>query len=65
MDTPYRNIFLYEACIESLDNNTLMCIACDIMGSDEKIVTQSIGLWKKTDTTYLNKQPAIFLLGRQ
>lgn len=64
MDTPYRNMFLLEACMEALCHDTLLCIACDLTGPNENIKTQKIEQWKKTPIEYLNKQAAIFLIGK-
>lgn len=64
MDTPYRNIFLLETCMEALSHDTLLCIACDLTGPNENIKTLKIEQWKKTTAEYLNKQAAIFLIGK-
>lgn len=63
MDTPYRNIFLMENCIQTLRNETILCIACDINGSDSFIVSDKIINWKKFDLNKIHKRPTIFILG--
>lgn len=63
METPYRNGFLVEACLSALEDNTLLCIACNINGDDESIITQSIKQWRKTDFSFYHKKPTIFILG--
>lgn len=63
METPYRNGFLIEACLSALEENTMLCIACNINADDETIITQSIKNWKKTDFTSYHKKPTIFIIG--
>ena len=47
--------------LQTCRNQTLLCIAVDITGSSEQIITQPIGEWKKSAANY-HKRPAIFLL---
>ncbi|GLB51193.1 S-adenosylmethionine-dependent methyltransferase [Neptunitalea chrysea] len=61
IETPYRNNQLLESMCGILQNNTQLCVACDITLSTEYIKTQSIGSWKKTKVD-LHKRPAIFIL---
>jgi 16S rRNA (cytidine1402-2'-O)-methyltransferase len=42
-------------------SNTLLCIAVNISGENESIVTKTISEWKK-NLPNIHKQPAIFLL---
>ena len=64
IETPYRNGFMVNTIIQSLSPQSLLCVACDLDGPDEYIKTQSLVQWKKTDTEFLHKKPAVFLLGR-
>ncbi len=61
MDTPYRNIKLFDNVIQSLQPNTKLCIACDITLPTEYIKTLSINEWKKKKVD-LHNRPAIFLI---
>ncbi|MBK8490027.1 MAG: SAM-dependent methyltransferase [Saprospirales bacterium] len=65
IETPYRNQALLEVAFQSLNPNTLFCIAADITLPTEYIVTQSVGAWKKNPPPDLHKRPAIFLLFSQ
>lgn len=61
IETPYRNIKLFEALLSNCSNETLLCIACNISQSDEFIKTKSIKDWKK-QTPDINKKNTIFLV---
>jgi 16S rRNA (cytidine1402-2'-O)-methyltransferase len=61
MDTPYRNNKLLADLINTLNFDTLLCIAFDISGENEFIVTRHIFEWKKNKPD-LNKKPCIFIV---
>ena len=62
METPYRNNQLMEDLLKTCSGNLKLCIARDITGSNEMIVTDTINNWKKKKPD-LHKQPCIFLIG--
>ena len=61
MDTPYRNEQLLVDILKVARKDTFLCIARDITGEKELVITKSIGKWKVGDIS-LNKVPTIFLL---
>jgi 16S rRNA (cytidine1402-2'-O)-methyltransferase len=61
IETPYRNNQLVADLIKTCSPATHLCIASDITGKNEFIVTRSIQQWKKK-TPDLHKIPVIFLL---
>lgn len=61
IETPYRNNQLLDEILKQCNENTLLCIACDIMLSNELIKTQTIKNWKKHKPD-LHKRPCIFIL---
>ena len=61
IETPYRNNRLIGELAKALRRDLRLCVAYDITGADEWIVTRTIAEWKKTQPT-LAKKPAIFLL---
>jgi 16S rRNA (cytidine1402-2'-O)-methyltransferase len=63
IETPYRNMHLLEDLLASCDDQTKLCIACDVTLSSEFIKTKRISQWKK-QLPELNKRPAIFLIGK-
>lgn len=63
IETPYRNMQLFESLIKICKNNTLLCIATNITLSDQFIKTKSISDWKK-EKIDLKKKPTVFLVYR-
>jgi len=61
MDTPYRNIALLEDIAEHLSPTSKLCIAINLTHPSEKIITQEISEWRKSNVS-LHKKPAMFLL---
>ena len=49
METPYRNGFMLETICQSLQPNTLLCVACDLNNVEEDIKTQPVKLWEKNN----------------
>lgn len=62
IETPYRNRRLMEELTSSLPPSTMLCVASDITGEHESIVTKTIAHWKQSPLPDLAKIPAIFLL---
>lgn len=62
IETPYRNNQLIADILKTCSPSTLFCIAANITGPNEFIVTKNIQQWKEK-THDFHKQPAIFLLG--
>jgi len=60
IETPYRSNALLKLLIECLSNETLLCIAVDLTGASEDIVTMSVKKWR-TLTKQLSKDPTVFL----
>ncbi len=63
IETPYRNMQLLEDIIKSCNDDTDLCIACDITLSTELIQTFTIAEWKNR-VPILNKKPTIFIIHR-
>lgn len=61
IETPYRNNKLIEELSRSLPGDILLCVASDITGQKQSIVTRRLSQWSKTTYDY-NKIPTIFLL---
>ena len=61
IETPYRNNSLLTELTKHLPRHLRLCVASDITGEGEHIVTRTIGQWasQKSD---LGKIPTIFLL---
>ena len=61
IETPYRNNSLPAEMVKSLPANLKLCIATDITGEREQIITRGVKEWGKHPID-LNKVPTIFLL---
>jgi 16S rRNA (cytidine1402-2'-O)-methyltransferase len=61
IETPYRNLQLFQAILEICNDNTRLCIACDLTTESEQIMVKSVRDWKgkKPD---IQKKPVVFLL---
>jgi len=60
IETPYRNVSLFDDLLENLSSETLLCLGINLTTASEKIITKSISDWKKTVKPDLNKIPAVF-----
>lgn len=61
IETPYRNHRLIDDLCRRLPGDMLLCVASDISGSRQNIVTRRLSDWKKAAYSY-EKIPTIFLL---
>ncbi len=61
IETPYRNNKLLEDILQTLQPNTLLCVACDITLPTEYIKTFPVNLWKKQKVD-LHNRPCIFII---
>ena len=61
IETPYRNNKLMAEMCKQLPGNLALCVATDITGAGEKIVTKTVREWAHTKYDF-DKVPTIFLL---
>lgn len=61
IETPYRNNRLVAELASTLPGDLRLCVACDITGPEESIITRPLKEWKVAKYDYA-KRPAIFLL---
>lgn len=64
IETPYRNNKMLEDICTSLNEQTLVCVACDITLPSEYIKTQSVLNWKKNSVD-LHKRPTLFIIHKE
>lgn len=65
IETPYRNMAMFDDLCRTLQARTKLCVAADITAENEYIVTKTIADWKKTkQMPDLHKRPCIFLIYR-
>ncbi|WP_338730894.1 SAM-dependent methyltransferase [Mangrovimonas cancribranchiae] len=63
IETPYRNNKMLEDICQSLNNDTRVCVACDITLPTEYIKTKTVSEWKKNSVD-LHKRPTLFIIYR-
>lgn len=61
IETPYRNNTLLADLVKHLPDNLRLCVASDITGENERIVTHTIAQWAAQKPDF-GKIPTIFLL---
>lgn len=64
IETPFRNMQLFEALLKTLHVETALCIASDLTMPGEHAVTKTIREWKNEKAPELHKVPAVFIIGR-
>lgn len=61
IETPYRNDRLIATLVQTLPAQMRLCVAADISGASESIITDTLAGWRRRKYCY-NKIPTIFLL---
>ncbi|MCD8071620.1 MAG: SAM-dependent methyltransferase [Alistipes sp.] len=62
IETPYRNLKLFEDILSACHPATRLTVACDISGEGESILTKRVAEWKSSGTPDMHKKPAVFIL---
>jgi 16S rRNA (cytidine1402-2'-O)-methyltransferase len=62
IETPYRNMQVFEAALKVLMPTTLLCVAVDLTSEQEYIHTRTIGKWQISAVPELHKRPAVFCI---
>lgn len=62
IETPYRNLQLFQEMCATLQPNTRLCIACNLTAETQSIVTRSISSWQHHTPEEIHKVPTIFLI---
>ncbi len=62
IETPYRNLAMFESIVRVCQPDTLLCIAADLTLDSQFISTLTVRQWK-SKLPELHKRPAVFLLG--
>ena len=62
METPYRNIQLFESILKVCSKSTKLCVASNITLDSENIKTKTIEEWKLSNPPKIHKSPTIFLI---
>lgn len=62
IETPYRNLKLFQEMLSVLAPRTLLSVACDLTTRQEFIRTMPVSVWKRTALPDIGKKPAVFIL---
>lgn len=62
IETPYRNVRLFDAIVASCSEHTRLCIAADLTLPGEYIATRKIADWRRLGAPDIERRPAVFLL---
>lgn len=60
IETPYRNNAMFSHLLKTLNNGTVLCVAIDLTGKKECVVSKPVAEWKR-NTVEWPKLPAVFL----
>lgn len=63
IETPYRNVKTMETLLKILPGDQGLSVSSSIGNSDSRSHTKTVSEWKKTNYQYLNKIPAVFVIG--
>ncbi len=61
MERPYRNKQTLDALLEVLSDKTWLSIAWELTMPEQGVMTQEVGVWKKSPLPNLDKRNALFL----
>lgn len=64
IETPYRNLVLWQALLQSLQQNTRLAVASGLTLAHALARSDSVKGWKQKPVPLDNDTPAVFLLGR-
>jgi 16S rRNA (cytidine1402-2'-O)-methyltransferase len=62
IETPYRNLALFEALVSVCRPATLLCLATDMSLPGETVATRSIADWRAGKSPGIERRPTVFLL---
>lgn len=63
IETPYRNATIFEDFLKHCPDELKLCVAYDVTGPEEKIISKTIVDWKKSKFQF-DKTPCVFVLGQ-
>ena len=62
IETPYRNEVIFNDFLKQSPPDMKLCVAFDISGPNEQVITKPITGWKKNPFKF-DKTPCVFILG--
>jgi 16S rRNA (cytidine1402-2'-O)-methyltransferase len=64
IETPYRSQMVLEVALDALRPDTRFCVAQDLTGAGEKVISKKVKDWKTAGAPVLEKAPAVFIVYR-
>ena len=61
MERPFHTQQTLQCILEALSENTQLCVACELTSPDQKVLTQTVGVWRKSPPPALNDKNTLFL----
>lgn len=62
MDAPYRNQHVFDDLREQLNENTRVCIGCDVQSGNGYVKTKTVAEWRKLNWDF-SKRNVMFIIG--
>lgn len=62
METPHRNMALFNQLLQTCRPSTKLCLACNLTSDNPLLQTKHILGWKSSSAPDLQKKPALFLI---
>lgn len=63
IETPYRNLKLWEQLMQTCAPSTMLTVAAGITAEGEYIATRTVGEWRRCEMPDIGRRPAIFAIG--
>lgn len=64
IETPYRNVRLFDAIVEHCRPETLVCVAAELTLASQFVATRTVRDWRERRPA-LDKRPAVFVLAAE
>jgi 16S rRNA (cytidine1402-2'-O)-methyltransferase len=64
IETPYRNLAMFGALLQTLQHNTRLAVSSGLTLESASIASDSIKNWKLKPAVLNNATPAVFAIGR-
>lgn len=62
IETPYRNLAMFDAVLQCCQPHTRLCVASGLTTAGQWITTRTVGDWKRAAPPPIDRQPTVFLL---
>lgn len=62
IETPYRNLQVLAALVNTCAPSTRICIATDLTLAGEQITTRPVSEWRRQQYPEISRRPTVFLL---